>query len=229
MTTVLVPYRPGCAHRERAWEYICGRHLDLGRRVITGASPDGLFNRAAAILDAARQSRARTLIIADADVWCDGIDEAVAAVEAGEPWAVPHQMVHRLSPESTIQVLHGDDWHGLPLSTDNPQDSRPYRGHETGTLFVIAAKVLHDVPPDVRFVGWGSEDDAWSRALRTLVGAPWRADHDLVHLWHPAQPRKNRRVGNDDSAALLRRYRDAFGNRRAMRSLVDESLFTAVA
>lgn len=226
MTTVdvLVPWRDeGCVFRQKALRWVIGQYADHhptwpGH---VGSCAPGPFNRSAAILDAARQSSADVLVITDADVYCDPRSAVAAAENAG--WAIPHQLVHRLSPESTEQVLGGAPWQGLPLSTDNSFDRRPYKGHETGTLFVIRREVLLDVPPDVRFVGWGQEDDAHASALRTLVGAPWRGDHDLVHLWHPAQPRKTRRVGNDESLKLEMRYRKARGKPTEMRALVDES------
>ena len=163
------------------------------------------------------------MVVADADVWCDPAPAVAAVAEHG--WAIPHLLVHRLSQASTETLLTEGawfDWHDLALSTDNRQDSRPYRGHETGTLVVVRREVLADVPPDRRFVGWGHEDDAWAVALRTLVGAPWRGGDDLVHCWHPAQPRQSRTVGNPASLALYRRYRAARGRRAAMRALLDE-------
>lgn len=110
----------------------------------------------------------------------------------------------------------------LPLSTDNPQDSKPYRGKETGTLVVLRRDILASVFPDPRFVGWGQEDLAWSLALRTLHGPPWRGTDDLVHLWHPAQPRMNRVVGTPQNLDLYRRYQRANRNRGRMAALLEE-------
>lgn len=221
--SVLVPYRGGCEQREKAWLHVAGRYTAAFPhwRLVTGTCAPGPFNRAEAIIDAARGCTSDVLVVADADVWCDGIADAVEAVEEGAPWAVPHRLIHRLSFASTIDVLTGSDWQGLPLSLDNAQDRRPYPGNEAGTLLVLSRQTFEQVPPDRRFVGWGQEDVAWALALRVLVGPPVRFDHDLVHLWHPPQERKNRVVGNDVSLALLRRYRRA--DRTAMQALVDES------
>lgn len=222
--SVLVPWRAGCEHRERAWAWVQARytaeHPDW--ELVEGHSPDGPFSRSAGIIDAARRATGDLLVVADSDVWCDDIAPTLyAATVSG--WAVPHRLVHRLSPLSSELVLDGADWRGLPLSTDNPQDARPYRGHATGTLVVLRTDVLATVPPDARFAGWGQEDDAWSCALHVLVGKPWRGTADLFHLWHPAQERRSRRVGNDANFALYRRYRAA-RTTTAMRALVDESL-----
>lgn len=219
--SVVVPWRQGCPHRQRAWEWVRGRYDDAHPdwEIVQGESPAGPFNRSAAILDGARRSAGDVIVVADGDVWCD----PQPAIEHLTTWSIPHLMLHRLSMESTARVLAGGDWRGLPLSTDNRQDSRPYKGFETGTLVVLRREVLVDVPPDRRFVGWGQEDQAWSAALRTLVGPPWRGHDDLVHLWHPPQPRRSRVVGNSESQALLRRYRNARRSPDAMRALVEEA------
>lgn len=217
--SVVVPWSPGCSHRERAWDFVQGRYA--GHEVVTGAGPPGPYNRSAAILDGAAKASGDVLVIADADVFCD-IDRAVAEV-ATAGWAVPHRLIHRLSPESTQRVYAGADWRGLPLSNDNAQDRRPYRGNATGTLLVIRRDVLDRVPPDARFIGWGSEDNAWAIALRSMVGPGWRGVEDLVHLWHPPQPRLSRVVGTEENRRLLRRYQRARCCRSCMERLVAEA------
>lgn len=219
--SVVVPWRPGCEHREASWEWVQARYREDHPEweLVTGTCADGPFNRAEAIIDGAGKSSGDVLVVADSDVYTD----PQPAIDHLDTWAIPHLLLHRLSAESTAKVLAGAAWHGLPLSTDNRQDSKPYRGHATGTLVVLRRDVLFDVPPDVRFVGWGHEDDAWSAALNTLVGPPWRGDADLVHLWHPAQPRVSRTLGNPQSKALWRRYAAARRNPERMRRLINEA------
>lgn len=185
---------------------------------------EGPFNRSLALLRGAAIWSHDGYIFADGDCWTEAaaLHEAIQmAKEHG--WSVPHKLIHRLSADSTKLIFQGKDWRGLPLSTDNRRDARPYRGNECGTLVCMTREVLMAVPPDVRFVGWGQEDEAWAFALRTLVGPPWRGDADLIHLWHPPQPRQDRRVGSPAGAKLLHRYRQAQGQKRKMRALIDES------
>lgn len=217
---VVVPWSPGCPHREAAWAWARRQYEALRLTVVEGGSSSEPFSRSQAIIDGARRTDADILVVADADIWCDGLPDAIAAVD-DHGWAVPHRLVHRLSKESTERVLVGADWRGLPLSTDNAQDRRPYVGNETGTLVILRRDVLEQVPPDPRFVGWGQEDMAWGRALRLLVGPPWRGDADLVHLWHPPQPRASRVFGSAQSKALWQRYRAA-RRPEQVRSLIAE-------
>ena len=226
--SVLVPFTGGCPHREAAWGHIRATYASEfpSWEIVTGDgdTPDG-YSRTRAILDAESRATGDVLVVADADVWCHPGLAVLAAVENG--WAIPHTLIHRLSAESTAAVLDGAAWRGLPLSGDNKQDSRPYKGHPTGTLVVLRRDVFHLAPPDPRFVGWGQEDDAWSLALRCLAGTPWRGTDDLVHLWHPPQPRRNRRVGNPANLDLLRRYQAARHDPAAMRLLLHEAQVAA--
>jgi hypothetical protein len=212
---VLVPFRGGCPHRERAWSWVRSHYERAGFEVVVGTSDAEGFSRTQAILDARSQTDADMLVIADADVLVDDLAPAIdAAVERG--WAIPHFRLHRLTKTSTERVYAGSDWHGLALAED------PYRGNEAGTMLVLTADAFDTAPPDPRFVGWGSEDVAWSMALRALVGPPWRGTADLVHLWHPPQPRKSRIVGNDRIAGLIDRYALA-GSADAIREIVEEA------
>lgn len=222
--SVVVPWRAGCPWRERSFRWVRERYAAVhpAWELVVGESPDGPFSRAAAILDGARKAAGDLMVVADADVWSDPEPVLDAAAEVG--WAIPHDLIHRLSEESSQLFMGGFDWRGLPLDRSNAQDSRPYRGHETGTLVVVRRDVLFDVPPDRRFVGWGQEDDAWSAALNCLVGPAHRGFDDLVHLWHPPQERLSRRVGNSDNRHLWDRYRRARRSPQRMRALLEEAL-----
>lgn len=224
-TAVIVPWLPGCPHRERAWEWVQRQYSENHPtwEIVTG-SPEP-FSRSRGILEAARKTDADVLVVSDADVYCDPSEAVDAAGEHG--WAVPHLFLHRLSEASTACVLAGEDWRGLPLSTDNAQDSKPYKGNEAGTLLVIRQDVLEDVPPDPRYVSWGQEDTSWSKALRVLVGPPWRGDRDLPHLYHPPASRLSRVKGSEENMQLYRRYKQA-RHPQLMRRLVDEAKAVSV-
>lgn len=218
---VLVPFRGGCPYRERNWAYVHDRYERAGFDVVIGTSDAEGFSRTQAILDARAQSDADVFVIADADVVAEGLDDGIAkALLHG--WAVPNGLLWRLCEQSTRRFLAGENWRGLPLSQDNPQDSRPYKVHEGGTLLCVSAEAFDIAPPDPRFVKWGQEDDAWAATLHTLVGKGWRGKDDVVHLWHPAEPRKTRITGNDANRALLQRYHNARNAPDLMRGLVEE-------
>lgn len=220
---VIFPFRAGCPYREAAFEWVRSQFDAFPWEQVIGECEPGPYNRSAAIIDGVLKTDATTLVISDADVWCDGTERAVQHVEEHGGWVVPHRLIWRLSRESTAEVLAGYSWKNRPLSQDNEQDKRPYVGNECGTLLVIHREVLLSAPPDVRFVGWGQEDLAWAYALRALCGRSRRYPNDLVHLWHPPQERLDRKVGSRTSELLLDRYRKVRTKPHLMRELVAEA------
>jgi hypothetical protein len=214
---VIIPWSPGCEYRERALRWVEHRYRDLGLPVRLGVLVEQEWCKARAISAALRASTADISAIADADVWTDGLLEAVAAVEEGAPWAIPHLQVHRLDEKATGRVLAGADW------LDQPLAERPYRGIEGGGVVVAPREVIDSIPPDCRFKGWGQEDESWACALHSLLGPAWRGEAHLYHLWHPPQERMTRRRGSQESWRLRNRYFAARNDPDAMRRLIEES------
>jgi hypothetical protein len=170
-----------------------------------------------ALTAAVGHSSADTLVIADADVWCDGLPEAVAAVETGADWAIPHAEVLRLTGDGTKAFLRGADAHSLPL------DQPSYGGIEGGGQIVLKRATYVNCPIDPRFAGWGQEDEAWGTALRALYGPPWVGTASLVHLYHEPQVRLDRKRGSVAGWELRRRYLKARYDQDAMRDLIKEA------
>lgn len=209
---VVVPWRGGCPHRERVLGWAQGRYP---WPVILARGPEPWCKGAAVNPWVAEIDG--VVVVADADVWCDGLSQAVEAVEGGAPWAIPHGDVHRLTQEATEAVLAGADWRGQPL------EQAPYRGIRGGGYVVARAEVLREIPLDPRFTGWGQEDVSWGLALATLLGEPWRGEADLVHLWHPPQERMTRKYGSMEGRALYRRYARASHDPAEMQALIGEA------
>lgn len=169
--------------------------------------------------DGLSQVAGDVVVVADADVWCDGLADAVAEVEQGTPWAVPHHIVHRLSEDATASVFAGASWREQPLC------QRPYPGLLGGGFVVVPGEVIPSIPPDPRFTGWGlpgQEDECWAMALTALLGEPHRGQADLIHFWHPPQQRWTRRRGSRESWELRKRYREASADPIAMNDLIEE-------
>lgn len=214
---VIIPFRGGCPHREAALGWVRARY---GRSVLAeGSEP---WVKAAAVMPAIRKSRAEVIAIVDADVWCPGFDEAVAAVQAGAPWAIPHGSVYRLSEGATADVLSGTE-----PSTDMELERRVYQGISGGGIVIAPRQTFLDVPMDHRFIGWGGEDFSHGIALRTMLGLPWRGTASLFHLYHPPQERRQQKFGSLETERLRRRYMAARKDPKAMRRLLNESRPTA--
>lgn len=212
---VVIPWRAGCPHREASLAWLLPRWRQHGYEPVLGHAPAGAWCKAAAVADGLRRTRGDVVVIADADVWTQGIGAAVAAVRRSEPWAIPHDQVHRLAADATAAVLRGARLGGRLAQP-------AYRGLEGGGITVLRRELYERAPLDDRFAGWGQEDEAWALALRTLAGRPWRGDAPLWHLWHPPQPRESRRWGSPAARTLYRRYRHAARRPDRMRALLDE-------
>lgn len=216
--SVIVPWKPGCAHRERILPWVLNWWENLGAAVEVGVC-DGEWSKATAVADALGRMTADTLIIADADVIVTDVDAIRLAVDSlvSHGWAVPHRNVWRWNETATNQLMSGHE----PDPTDIMQ--RPYLGWLGGGITVITRALYEAVPLDPRFVGWGQEDESFALALRCLAGEPWRGDTDLWHLYHPPQERRTRRWGSEASQRLAQRYERAARTPRAMRELLGEA------
>jgi hypothetical protein len=217
MPTIVVPFRGGCPHRERAWEFIraryAERHPDWALRTGDGGgSPGGTDSKALetlpwikseCVMPEIEAADDGVVVMADSDLWTDGLESAVRAVTAGvAEWAVPHKMVYRLTEEATAAYLNGEDVRG-------PLERRVYEGVWGGGIVVAHQQTFLDVPLDPRFVGYGEEDAAHGLALTALKGQGWRGTADLIHLYHPPQPRLSDRRGSVEGWALYQRYANA--------------------
>lgn len=216
--SVLVPFGPGCAYRQQAWTYVRGRYeTEHSDWELLEGSCAGDWSKGAALADAYGRATGDVLVLADADsfVAAGTLRRAVAAVEAGTPWVMPHLWVQRLSRRFTAEVLAG----AAPRRGRNCR--QPYRGVMGGGIVVLLRTAWETVCGiDERFCGWGGEDISFGWALETLVGPPERLDGELWHLWHP-HPAPRRR-GSPASEALAGRYKDARGNPERMTALTDE-------
>lgn len=220
--SVVVPWRP-TPEREQLWAFLRPRWESLGYEVIEGTCPDGQpWRKGIAVAEGIVRATGEVFVVADADVWCDGIPAAVNTVNAGKfQWAIPHHLVKRLTPPSTEQTLAVGAWPTVRNSFTYAD--RPYIGHPGGGIVVLTRDAWNTAPIDVRFAGWGQEDNSWALALRLLCGREWRGVEDLWHLWHAPQPRMNRTTGSSAGAALHRRYWAARNSHRNMAALVAES------
>lgn len=168
----------------------------------------------------------RVVIIADGDVFLPAHDarKLDAAIEFAfwhGGWSVPASRVIRLTAEASAQIKRQPIAPPVVQVPDGGVEET-HRQHAGGGLVVIHRDAYEACPMDPRFEGWGHEDDAWSYALHTLVGAPLWAAGTLYHLWHQPQERVTRIFGSPHNQALFARYHDARHNRTATRAIIDE-------
>ncbi len=214
---VLIPWRrTDCPYRSRALAWVVAKLEADGWAVVMGEHNDGPWCKARAVAAALQQTDSEVLVIHDADVWCDGLRAAVAAVEAGAAWSVPHRGVFRLDEPGTVRLMAGEPLEALPLA------ERAYLGVEGGGIAVVRREIYEDCPLDARFVGWGGEDEAAGFMWRCLHGPPWRGKTPLAHCFHPSQQRACRSFGSMEGRDLRKRYARARNDADAMKRLIWE-------
>lgn len=213
MATVVVPWRPGCPHRQAAWQWVKHRYETAGYPVVEGTCPDGPWVKALAVADAISQTDDDVLIVADADVWCPGLPEAIERI-ATRPVVIPHGKVIRLTEHGTRQYMAGERW---------PEAEDERRGMAGGGMVILTRDTWNRAPLDPRFRGWGQEDSSWATALTTITGKICRFSHPLIHLWHPPQPRMNRATGSVEGRDLEARYLDVARDPARMEALLAEA------
>lgn len=222
---VVMPWSPVDADRDAALRYVHGRLAGDGWPVLVGGGSSDVWCKAEAVGTVLAQAEPMVrddtvLVVHDADVVVDlgALRQAVAAVEAGAGWAMPHGAVHRLTQAAT-QAFYETGQLG-----PSPELQRwPYIGVEGGGVAVMLRSTYDAVPLDRRFVGWGDEDQSWGWALGTLVGAPWRSDAPLYHLFHPHASPGARWSPRLESHKLRRAYRAYRGDAGRMRALLDQA------
>lgn len=211
--SVLIPFTSTDRWRDKALVHVLNHYRTLRWDVRLG-TVNGVWCKARAVADAAKHATGDVFVVADADCICDQTRQAVEAVNAGAPWATPHDWVHRLTQAATVELYAAEP----ALRTEER-----HQGVRGGGIVAVHRDLWENVPLDPRFIGWGHEDHSWGLALDCLAGPAWRGAAVLTHLWHPTPERATRRIGSEHGRQLERRYWQARNDPTAMRQLIDEA------
>lgn len=213
---VLVPIS-GEIDRITPWLWLAKRYRKAlpDWELSVGFTDEKPWRKAEGVRIALTGTDADVVVLLDADCWIDPsvLRLAVAFLEGGAPWVIPHDRVHRLSREQTRTAMRRGELpgHGGRVAV------APAGG---GCSILRRADYLTVGGIDPRFTEWGGEDEALGRALDTLIGPHLRMAHPLWHLWHP--PHAARRKASPAVERLAGRYAEAYGNPAAMRALIAE-------
>lgn len=202
---ILVPWRTDDGTRAKVWEVCRSRWEALfpDWAIYEGRSPEGPFNRSAAINDAAQQAGAWDVaLVIDADVLLPKAN-VLAAVERAAAsglvtWA--HRRWRSISQEATERLIgpkgeafaEGALGPGGFLAPAFTADIDLIVDKTTRLSWSCCIAIRRDAWEtvggyDERFIGWGHEDGAFSSAVMGLVGHD-RIEGDVLNLWHPRSP-----------------------------------------
>lgn len=183
-TVILVPYRGDGGRRDELWAFTEAHlHDHHPYPIIEGSSPDGPFNRAAAINDAAGRADWDIAVISDADTICppEQLDDAVQLAAVSGRLVFAFTTVTELDQATTDQLLAG-----TPLLTEGIVQIRRDELGIQSSLCAVPRCLWNKVGGmDDKFVGWSAEDNAFTKACTIMGGDPLRVDGTVYHLWHP--------------------------------------------
>ena len=198
---ILVPWRTDNGSRADVWSTI-QEHVWRESRVVVGSSPEGSFNRSAAINNAAELAGDWDVaVIADADSFVPPAQLSAAiqfARDSGNlvyPYTLwlsidPHEVDNfwatGVLPDSKTRIVH--------LGT-------------VSSVLVVPRKVWDKVNGfDENFTGWGYEDMAFDQAVRVLTGEPRRMADRVFHIEHKRPEEWHNRGGSPLVRANRERY-----------------------
>lgn len=234
-TVIVAARRMDGGQRDKLWAFAITRWRMLGWPIIEEMGPDGDFNRAAAINQAAaRAGMWDVMLIVDADVVLDDPAQALAAAElASRSGRVvfAHDSLTMFQDNDDRFAFSQDaiDATGQVLKGEDPAivaDSYGFTVHpNTWSSALAVPRVLWDKLGgfDERFAGWGWEDIAFRAAAKTLAGGIDRVPGRAFHLWHPRSWETNEaNPGYAANQVLGERYQRADGDPYSMRQLIAE-------
>jgi N-terminal domain of galactosyltransferase len=223
--SIVVPFRPDGAERERNWKWLRARYERLypDWEIVEGTC-EGQWSKGEAVNPAVARSSGDVLVIADADVMVgeQALPAAVRELE-GAPWVIPHGLVYRLTEKATRAVISGELRAGPTRLPRARLARRPLKGPSGGGMTVARREDFEAVGGiDERFTDWGGEDISFARALDTLIGPHLRLDEVMWHLYHQPMRRRPPNRASGANEALAAHYLDAAGDPVAMAALCVE-------
>lgn len=211
-TVVLVPYRSDSDRRDRLWDFtrdwLQRHHHDWP--ILVGESPDGPFNRSAAINHAAAQADWDIAIISDADTVVPPrqLRAAHARASLDDRLCAAFTSVAELTQVSTEHLLTTGDVNLCTLEIEHLRTI----DIETQSSVLVCNRFLWDKIGgfDEKFVSWGGEDNAFWKAATIVGGSPHRIFGHAFHLWHEwASDRGRRNAEYQANLARWHRYQRA--------------------
>lgn len=222
----------------------------MGDDPTSSQDPSIPFSKSAAVNDAASRAKGDIFVIIDADGLIDTASILHCAEKIREAekkdrrlWYVPYRQFYRLTEKASRRVLQSPPCESLEFPVPPPpcdilNTSGSQHGHWYGAgIQIMSRSAFWEVGGwDERFRGWGGEDHAAMRAMDTLYWRHKTLPGQFLHIWHPMFSTletaswvdwKDRVWENQISAgandALSGRYYGAYGDRKRMRKLVNES------
>lgn len=202
---IAVPWRSDGGRRDQLWT-VCRKWLEQHHAefaIYEGVSPEGLFDRGAAINDAARRAGDWDVaLVADADVIAHPATVEQAITIAHETGCVvfPFETTIYLDGPSTDALIYDDNWFVVPY-----RGTRGYgetvKWHHYSSIQAVPRSAWDAVGGFISLAGWGAEDAVMVQLFEIYGNGVQWLHGSAFHLWHeplwyaqPEQTAANRAV-----------------------------------
>jgi hypothetical protein len=213
---ILVPRRADNGRRDDLWAWVKARwqleqpDWPIHEGVHAGEDP---FNRSLAVNRAAKNGgKWDVAIIADSDSFVskEQIEAAVETCTRTGQMTLAYDRYCYLRHDMSDMIMGGwtgDWWPGVEWAMTGTCSS----------MVVVTRDVWDEAEGfDEGFVGWASEDVAFSHAAQTFGGGLQRIPGEVWHLWHAPAPRAN----VEANVARSELYAEASYDKEKMRALI---------
>lgn len=168
--------------------------------------------------------RGDMLLVTDIDIVLP-IENIVGAIEEAKTKAfvTPYNVLYKLSFKESARLLDKEPMCKVPsIVTDRTHKVVLREMHPQGVCMLTRKNFELAGGYDERFVGWGSEDSAFHKAVMTMCdGGMLQFDGVAYHFKHPIV--KNRQKLRDQNVGVfLEEYRQAYGDKEKMIKLIEE-------
>lgn len=212
----LIPFRTDNGRRQEIFNWNLRRlrffFPDCG--IYIGESPEGEFNRAAAINNAFSQiQNEKYVVINDSDtVWdmtilINGFHSLVHDAR----FVIPYSNYRALDYKSS-DILLGLPEHirmydlNLDCEFDITCNVDVYYAPPVSGVCMMEARNFAKIKFDERFVGWGEEDVAFVIAARKELGRPYRCGGPIYHIAHPKSAEYSQPHYGENRRLLVKEY-----------------------
>lgn len=208
----VMPWRDGDERREILQGFVVGWVLENHIwDVRFGTSPDGPFNRGAAINEAAVSAEDwDVLVVYDADNICDPfmLRDAVQHADITGQVTYPYETYIYLDEYSSNRIMFGGNWFASPEVHPTQTFRTTVRHKHYSGIQVIPRSAYDAVGGYIELPGWGAEDAIMDILFDTFAAGSHWLHGAAYHLWHEAKrndPKDIHNVANHDVLFKLKR------------------------
>jgi predicted glycosyltransferase involved in capsule biosynthesis len=191
--SIIIAFKSDNGIRDRHLKYVVDRYKSMlpDAEIIVSQDTDSQtenhwkdFCKSKYLNLGVEKSTRSNLLIVDADIILS-IESTLVALDNINDYSIifPYNKLYYLNQETTEYILNNQTLKNI----SHEEQILKHRKYLTGGIYFVTKENYWKVNGhDERFIGRGSEDRAFSRAILTICGNKFlRLKFESYHLWHP--------------------------------------------